>query len=239
MSLIVEINDLHFSHLNNSNPTLNGVDLELMPGQVLVVLGENGAGKTTLLDLIMGFRRAGTGSIKVLGNDLKVAGDPWQARQNIVYLSEKIDIPADWTVQAYLEFNRFFYPKYHMELERQLLDEFNLEYAFRIGSLSTGQVRRIQVVGALASRPQLMLIDEVTALLDIVGRKKLVQLMKQFKSFHQTSFIVATNILEDISEYADELILLKAGKVRWRCGVRSAELSAQALSQEVVVRLED
>jgi ABC-type multidrug transport system ATPase subunit len=76
--------------VNRKTQILENLSVSFSPGSFVAVLGENGAGKI-LVD----------GSIP--------HEDPWALRQRIVYMSEKIDLPGDWSVNEFLEFNRFFY----------------------------------------------------------------------------------------------------------------------------------
>ena len=149
---------------------LNNLNADFVQGSFVALLGENGAGKTTLLDMIMGFKVPSSGELRVRG-ELPV-NDQWQLRQSIVYLSEKMDIPGDWTVRQYLKFNRYFYHHYSDELEQTLMKEFHVNENSRLGSMSAGEVRRVQIVGALATEPTLIIVDEITAVLDIVGRRR-------------------------------------------------------------------
>src|SRR4051812_17844417 len=87
---------------------LEGIGFSLNPKSWLAVLGENGAGKTTLLDLVMGFKKQTGGQLSVLGHE--PTDDLANTRAQTSYLSEKMDIPGDWSIDDFLAFNRFFYP---------------------------------------------------------------------------------------------------------------------------------
>jgi len=175
-------------------------------------VGENGAGKTTLLQLLMGIIEPSAGRVEVLGHE--PYRDPYRDRASIGYVAEKITPPFDWSIQEYLEFNRAFYASYSVETERQLLGEFRLKPEWKIGALSAGQVRRVQVVGVLASSPRLLIIDEITAVLDIVGRAKFMAALQRLRDQQETTIVMATNILDDVDSYATDVILLHEGELR-------------------------
>src|SRR5437870_3977210 len=99
--------------VNRERTILRELSLTIPAGAFVAILGENGAGKTTLLDMIMGFRSPTAGTIHVDG--AQPAKDHWEKRAFIAYLSEKMDLPGDWSVADFLGFNRFFYPHYSPE----------------------------------------------------------------------------------------------------------------------------
>jgi ABC-2 type transport system ATP-binding protein len=172
----------------------------------VALLGENGAGKTTLMDLLMGFRKPSSGQIWV--NEKEPSSDPWTQRAEISYLSEKMGLPGDWSVTDFLSFNRFFYPNYSLELESELISLFRVNPKARIFNLSAGEVRRVQVVSSLSINPKLVLADEITAVLDIIGRQRFLNFLFQLNQKHQTTIILATNILEDLINYLTHVGLL-------------------------------
>ncbi len=195
-----------------SRTILRDLSFTIAEGGFTVVVGENGAGKTTLLQLLMGIIEPTGGTVRILGNE--PYRDPYADRARIGYVAEKIAPPSDWTIEDYLAFNRGFYASYSLETERQLLGEFRLKTDWRMGTLSAGQVRRAQVVGVLAADPRLLIIDEITAVLDIVGRSKFMAALHRLRQRHGTTVIMATNILDDVDSYATDVILLHEGALR-------------------------
>jgi len=195
--------------LRGGREILTAVEFDLPPGTFLAVVGENGAGKTTLLDLLMGFRRRTAGGLRVMGEDPE--SDPWQTRARIAYLSEKVDFPGDWDAGELLDFNRRFYERYDRAEERALMARFRVTQDSRLGTLSAGENRRVPIVGALAARPDLIIADEVTALLDILARRALLTLLKERQRVQGTTVVLATNVPEGLDSYADHVLLLSHG----------------------------
>jgi len=196
--------------LHKGREILTGVSFNLNKGEFLAVLGENGAGKTTLLDLLMGFRRRSGGRLTVMESDPGI--DAWQVRSRIGYLSEKIDIPGDWDGTEFLTFHRRFYNSYDLAREKQLAEQFKISYTERVGNLSAGEIRRLQIIGALAATPDLLIADEITAVLDILGRRKFLQVLQEQQKERGMTVILATNIPEGLEGYADKILLLNRGR---------------------------
>lgn len=207
-SMIV-VNTLHYQ-LPNKRRILDGIDFHLRRGGSLAVLGENGAGKTSLLDILMGFRRRTGGSLDVMGKDPQ--SDPWETRARIAYLSEKVDMPGDWETREFLAFHREFYPHYDVADERRLMDLFGVRYEDRVGNMSAGEIRRVQIVGALATQPELVIADEITAVLDIQGRKRFLDVLKERQKGRGLTVVLATNVPESLDPYVDHVFLIHRGQ---------------------------
>jgi len=211
MGMNIEIQNLAYQ-IRKGKTVLSDINLSIAPGNFAVVLGENGAGKTTLLDLIMGFRKPTLGSLKVQGE--KPYQDNWLTRQEIAYLSEKVDIPGDWTAGDFLRFNEYFYHHYNHDLEAKYLKVFRVNRADRLGNMSAGEIRRVQIVGALSIEPKLIVVDEITAVLDIVGRRHFMALLRDLNREIQCTIVLATNILEDLASNVSHVMLLRKGFLR-------------------------
>lgn len=218
---LVSADHLFYEVLGKS--LLADISFSLAPGSWLAVLGENGAGKTTLLDLLMGFKKPSRGTVNVFSHP--PFSDRATDRQKIGYLSEKVDIPGDWSVGEFLSFNSHFYPGYDFALEAELSRVFRVSRESRVGNLSAGEIRRAQIVAALSFRPALILIDEITAVLDIVGRRKLLKVLNELRH-DGTSIIFATNILEGLHGNLTDILLLQAGKLKAPNEIRLALTSS-------------
>jgi ABC-type multidrug transport system ATPase subunit len=121
-------------------------------------------------------------------------------------------MPGDWEAREYLEFHRAFYPTYDIADERNLMQEFRVEYRTRVGNLSAGEIRRLQIVAALAAQPHLVIADEITAVLDIHGRKKFLDLLKERQQNKGVTVILATNVPEGLDPYVDYVFLIHKGR---------------------------
>ena len=193
-----------------SREILASIDFALPRGAFLAVVGENGAGKTTLLDLLLGFRRRTAGDLVVLDHD--PGADPWQTRSRIAYLSEKVDLPGDWEASEFLEFHRRFYPAYDRQEEAALMSRLGVRADAVLGTLSAGEIRRVQIVAALAARPELLIADEITALLDILGRRLFLTLVKERQKGNGLTTVLATNVPEGLDASADHVLLISQGR---------------------------
>jgi ABC-2 type transport system ATP-binding protein len=202
---------ISIDHLNYSIPygqkILEDINFSLSEGQFLGILGRNGVGKTTLMDLLLGARPKTSGSILVLDED-PMSLD----RKNmtgICFLSQDISLKGNLTIDEFLKFYSSLYPKYSLKEETNLLEYFSLNRLDKVGSLSTGQQKKVQIVAGLSAMPEILLIDEITAVLDPETRSQFFLVLNRFKSDHGLGIILATNIAEDLIARADEVLFIE------------------------------
>ncbi len=212
----LKIQNLNY-HVNNKQ-ILKEIDFSLNAGNFAALLGENGSGKSTLLDLVMGFRVPKGGKILIDNKEPHI--DDLTLKGNTIYLSEKMEVPVYWKIGDYLDFHKHFYKHYSNELEKQYLEEYRIKRSTSFRELSAGENKRAQIVAALSSNPQLILVDEITAVLDIVGRQKFMSHLSALAKKGCT-VVMATNILENIEHFTSHLILLNKGELSYFGDVKS------------------
>lgn len=190
---------------------LSDVSLEIGEGEFKGLLGKNGAGKTTLVDIIMGLRKPTAGKVTIFGED------PFSSNREffnqVSYLSQDISLKDNITIKEFLDFNRYFYPNYSIEIEQELISQFELDVKSKIGGQSTGQKRRVQIVASLAARPRILIIDEITAVLDPGCRNIFFSLLKKINNDDKTTILLATNIVEDLKSRIDGLFYIEDKKI--------------------------
>jgi ABC-2 type transport system ATP-binding protein len=203
--MIIKLKDVNYK-IPNGDTVYENLNFEVYLGDFFGVLGKNGAGKTTLIDLLMGYRPITDGEIKVMGED--PMGMSRRHKKDIFVLSHDIQIQSSHSVADYLEYTRFFYENYDRKKENELLEYFAIDPSVKMGSLSTGQKVKAQIVAAISARPKLFLMDEVTAVLDPESRKQFFVLLKILHAEKNCSLIMATNIAEDLNGVADKVLFI-------------------------------
>jgi ABC-type multidrug transport system ATPase subunit len=193
-------------------PALAGADLEVQPGEIVLLSGANGAGKTTLLRLCAGLLPLRSGEAEVLGVDLAI--DRRAIRRALAVVGHETFCYDDLTVRENLHFATR--AAGHTVAEADVaLERLGLTRVAAVthGRLSQGQRRRVSLAIALARDPRLLLLDEPHAGLDEQGRVVLDEIVRAAPSENRT-VLLASHELDLVRQLATREVRLAAGQVR-------------------------
>jgi ABC-2 type transport system ATP-binding protein len=187
-----------------------GIDLEVQPGICLALLGPNGAGKTTTIEMLEGLTKPDEGTVEILGRTWK--SDPDGIRQNIGVQLQETKLQEKITVVETLRLFRSFYAQ-GRELD-DVLAAVGLQdkRTARVETLSGGQHQRLTLACALVSDPQLLFLDEPTTGLDPQARRRVWDIIADFKAEGKT-VLLTTHYMEEAERLADQVVIIDAGKV--------------------------
>jgi ABC-2 type transport system ATP-binding protein len=214
---IVEVRDLRMRY--GAKDVLDGVDLDIRRGEVVVLLGPNGAGKTTTIEILEGFRMRSAGDVRVLGADPASGDEDWRARTGVVLQSWR-DHPR-WTPRRLLTHLGAYYSPYSTtERPRPrdvdaLLRMVGLEDRAdqRIVTLSGGERRRLDVAIGIVGRPELLFLDEPTAGFDPHARREFHDIVHRLSDLEDTTILLTTHDLDEAEKLADRILILAAGRI--------------------------
>ncbi|CAA9296450.1 MAG: Efflux ABC transporter, ATP-binding protein [uncultured Gemmatimonadetes bacterium] len=191
---------------------LRGVDLQVPEGAVYVLVGPNGAGKSTTLRVLLDLLRADEGRAEVLGLDPRTRGP--EARAQIGYVPERHDWGYGWMrVGRLMEHHAVFFPTWDREYAVHLARAFDLRLDRKLGKLSKGQARRVQLALALAHRPRLLVLDEPTDGLDPVMRDETLGLLAEHIAETPTTVLISTHVVHEVDRLADHLGVMRDGRL--------------------------
>jgi ABC-2 type transport system ATP-binding protein len=189
---------------------VDGIDLEIAPGEVFALLGPNGAGKTTTVEILEGYRSRDGGEVSVLGVDPQRAGRAWRARIGIV-LQLASDAP-ELTVAEMVSHFAGFYPSPRRPAE--VIDLVGLagKARARIHTLSGGQARRLDVALGLIGRPELLFLDEPTTGFDPEARHAFWDVIRALSGGGVT-VLLTTHYLEEAAALAGRVAVIRDGVI--------------------------
>lgn len=202
--MIIQCEGLGHSY-EKSRRVLSDVDLRIASGGIIGLCGPNGEGKTTLMKLIAGLQFPDTGSLSVFGHVPSTRA--LDLLQRCYYLSSEPYFP-DWTPLQIADYRGSLYPNFNLDIFRETLANFGLDPGRKLGKVSFGQKRRVQLSFALATRTQLLMLDEPTNGLDIQGKDQFRRSLIEGTEAGQT-IIIASHLLNEIAPVLDQVILLK------------------------------
>jgi ABC-2 type transport system ATP-binding protein len=190
---------------------LHDLTLRVPRGGIYGFLGRNGSGKTTAIKMLAGLIRPTSGSVRVLGK-VPFYFTP-EDRQEVGYVSEKQILPGNFKVNGLASFCSQFYPRWDRELVSRLLGQFRIDPKKRIATLSQGMQRQVAFILALAQKPQLLILDEPAANLDVVARREFLdETLDLIREGGPTVFI-SSHILSDVERVADHIGILVDGRL--------------------------
>ncbi len=220
---IIEINQLYFDHTNEdtgeTTPILRGIDLSVRRGEFLAVLGHNGSGKSTLAKHCNAIYKPTTGQVLVEGMDTKDPDRLYDIRQRVGMVFQN---PDNQMVANIVEEDVAFAPENlgvpRIELQKRVdaaLEAVNMS-AFRHHAphmLSGGQKQRIAIAGVLAMQPDILVLDEPTAMLDPAGRREIIETIKRLNREQGMTVILITHYMNEAVQ-ADRVVVIDHGKIR-------------------------
>lgn len=192
---------------------LNGVNLEVKQGEFFGLLGPNGAGKTTLISILAGLTRATSGSAQVMGFD--VQRDYQQTRRALGVVPQELSFDPFFSVYETLKWQSgYFGIKNNQAWIDELLENLGLtdKADVNMRALSGGMKRRVLVAQALVHRPQVIILDEPTAGVDVELRQSLWAFISRLHREGHT-IILTTHYLEEAEQLCERIAILKKGEV--------------------------
>lgn len=202
---------------------LKNINLEILDGQFIGIIGHTGSGKSTLTQLLNGLLKATSGNIYVDGKDI------YDEDYNMRDLRNKVGLVFQYPDHQLFETTNFedvcFGPK-NQGLDRKEIELRAFEALRNVGfpeelyyqppfDLSGGQKRRVAIAGVLAMKPDVLILDEPTAGLDPAGRDEILGLVARMHKELGITIILVSHSMEDVAKYVDRLIVMNQGEVMY------------------------
>lgn len=207
---MVSIQDLHKKF--GKNEVLSGVNLEIGEGGIFAVLGPNGSGKTTLIKCLLGMVLPNSGTISVLGENIK-NGSAY--RQKIDYLPQIANFPNNLKVKELITMIKDL--RGNTTVDEELISLFKLEPFLdkKLGNLSGGTKQKVNLVLTFMFNSPLIILDEPTSGLDPISLLRLKTLIQSEKEKGKT-ILITSHIMSFVEEVSDEIVFLLEGKIYFK-----------------------
>jgi ABC-2 type transport system ATP-binding protein len=188
---------------------VDDLNLCVPEGSVFALIGPNGAGKSTTIRLLMNILRPDRGDITVLGTPSSHLGP--KDFEHIGYVSESQKLPEGLSLAQYFDYLRSLYPAWDRALEKQLREQFELPPSRKVGHLSHGMRMKTLLVGALAFRPKLLVLDEPLSGLDTLVRDEVVSGLLQQAA--ETTILISSHELAEIESFTTHVAFMQNGRL--------------------------
>ncbi len=238
MDAVIQIENLHFSYTaeedGKETPVLLGIDMEVGRGEFLVVLGHNGSGKSTLAKHLNAILTPTAGRVFVEGIDTAKEELLYEIRRRVGMVFQN---PDNQMVANIVEEDVAFAPEnlgvMPLEIRKRVddaLEAVNMS-AFAGHAphmLSGGQKQRVAIAGVLAMQPDILVLDEPTAMLDPVGRREVLATVKRLNREKKMTVVLITHYMDEAVQ-ADRVIVVDSGRIKMQGPPREVFSKIEAL----------
>ena len=192
------------------NEAVRGISFEVSPGEVFGFLGPNGAGKTTTIEILEGYRPRTGGEVSVLGVDPGKGTREWRTRIGLVL--QECELNPLLTVAETMNLYSSFFPNPRPVDETLELVGLGDRHKARVGSLSGGQQRRLDVGVGIVGNPELLFLDEPTTGFDPSARRDAWNMIEGLKELG-TTIVLTTHYMEEAQHLADRVVIMREGGI--------------------------
>ncbi|UZJ80962.1 energy-coupling factor transporter ATPase [Fictibacillus sp. KU28468] len=217
---LIQVSDLSFEYSVNNNtsiPVLNGVTFDIFPGEYVAIVGHNGSGKSTLSKHLNGILKPSNGDVLVSGYNTKETNVIREIRQKVGMVFQH---PDNQIVATIVEDDVAFGLE-NIEVPASEMKE-RIEYALKaVGMsefrkrpphhLSGGQKQRVAIAGIIAMKPDCLVLDEATSMLDTHGRRDILEVVRKLNNDGMT-IISVTHHMSEVAE-ASRVIVIEQGQI--------------------------
>jgi len=211
----------NLSYAFGTQSVLKNLCFSVPQGTVFIIIGPNGAGKTTLIKLMAGILKMQTGQIEILNTPIGAYPQKKLAKVS-AYVPQGLPVGFPFTVEETVLLGRAPHQKAlglasrnDLDIARQAMKFTQVTHFARrkLDQLSGGEQQRVLIARALCQQPQVMLLDEPTASLDLSHQIRIMDLMERLKAEKGVTVVMVSHDVNLAAMYGDQLLLLNAGQI--------------------------
>lgn len=203
----IEARDLSFTYPSSGTAVFSGLTLSVAAGARCLLFGGNGVGKSTLLRLCAGRHMLPRSALRILG---RPAFEDTTLAADVAFLGGPFPFDVDLTVAEILAARPGIDPR----RRARVLEILDVDPGWRMHRVSDGQRRRVQILLELERALRLVLLDEVTAELDVVARADLLAFLREETEQRGLTVVYASHVLDGLAEFGTEVLFLSPGRLR-------------------------
>lgn len=190
---------------------LEDFNMTLEKGKAYGLLGRNGEGKTTLIRMIMGVIPSDKGEIFYKGKRIRFSDTSYKSE--VGYIAEESIFFSWMTIKGLMDFNSSFYPKWNAQKANKFLKRFSLDKKMQIKNLSRGMKLKLGLIIALASEPELLILDDPTSGLDVPTRHDFLKdIIREILEFG-TTILFSSHLVHELEGVIEHLSILHHGNL--------------------------
>jgi len=203
------------------------LSLRVPQGSVFAFLGRNGAGKTTTIRMLLNLLDLTSGEVRVLG--LEPARRDIEIKRRVGYVAEGQRMYEWMTVRQLAWFCSGFYPTWDKPYEQELMEHLELSPNDKLRNLSRGTQAKVALLLAMAHRPELLILDEPTAGLDVLVRREFLEGVIELIQEEGRTVFFSSHIVHEVERVADWVGVIDCGKLIWCSSLEELKSSVKRL----------
>ncbi|MGZ5810960.1 MAG: urea ABC transporter ATP-binding subunit UrtE [Xanthobacteraceae bacterium] len=193
---------------------LHGINMTIMPGEIVAVVGRNGMGKSTLMKSLIGTMPSRSGQVMIDGDDVSKLPSHSRVAKGLAYVPQGRQIFGPMTVRENIETGLVVTGK--SDVPDEIYSLFPILWEFRDrrgGNLSGGQQQQLAIARALASDPKILLLDEPTEGIQPSIIKDIARLLKEIRQLRNLCIVVCEQVLSFVMDIADRILVIENGRI--------------------------
>lgn len=210
MAAVIETMELKKNY--GKQEAVRGLNLSVEAGSVCAFLGQNGAGKSSTIKMLLGMIHPTSGTGSIFGHRIDKENESLSIRQKVAFVAEDKRLYDYMTIAQIIRFTRSFFPRWNHDLERRLLDQFELPPDRKVRQLSKGMRTKLALLLGFARGCELLILDEPTEGLDPVAIEDVLQIVVSLAAEGTTVFFSSHQIAE-VEQVADHVLMIDRGKL--------------------------
>jgi ABC-2 type transport system ATP-binding protein len=207
---VIEIQNL--SRRYGKLDAVDGLTLNVRAGKCYGFFGRNGAGKTTTIKCLLNLLRPDSGNVRVFGLDPRK--NEVSIKSRLAYVPDMVAFYPWMTVRDTLEYLASFRKNWNQDIEKDLLNRFQLDASKKTAALSKGQRTQLALIGAICPEPELLVLDEPTSGLDPIVRREFIEtVIGAYQAGDPTrrTVFVSTHLISEFEGLIDEFTIIEQG----------------------------
>lgn len=206
----------------NDFTALENIDLTVLPGSILGLVGYNGAGKTTLLKNLCGVLKPESGCVTLDGEGVY---DNAAAKAHLFLVSDEPYVLPQASMKRMARFYRGYYPSWNDVLFERLADIFKLDVNKRISGFSKGMQRQAFIIFALCASPRYLLLDEAFDGIDPMMRDLVRQLLLEAIAERETGVVISSHNLRELEDLCDRIVVINGKQIAYEANIDDMRLN--------------
>jgi ABC-2 type transport system ATP-binding protein len=214
MTPAIEIRDIHKTYKGATTPALDGFSFRVNQAQIVGLLGPNGAGKTTCFNILCGLVKPDSGTAFIAGRDCMKEPDTIRSMMGMV--PQQIALFGNLTATENFTYIGRLYGLGHSTIKsrtQHLLQRLGLDKhaGKKINEFSGGMKRRANIIASILHEPELLLLDEPTAGVDVQSRAMILDFLKEYRLKGKT-ILYTSHLMDEAEQVCDEVLIIDEGK---------------------------